>query len=174
MTCADLEILLCDYLDGTLASGERTALENHIARCRACAELARDAAGLVGFLEVVPRAEPPGELLTRILRQIPERRPWWSRLFDGWLEGLLQPRFVMGAAMTILSVAMLAELGQIGERDVSRADLNPARVWQRLDDGTYRMWDRTVKYYDDMPLLTDLRSQWSEWSEQNQDGTAGQ
>ena len=37
MTCAELEILLCDYVDGTLRAEERTALENHLAGCSACA-----------------------------------------------------------------------------------------------------------------------------------------
>ena len=42
MTCAELEILLCDYVDGTLRGAEKTALETHLAGCSACAELAKD------------------------------------------------------------------------------------------------------------------------------------
>ncbi len=34
MTCAELEILLCDYVDGTLRAEERTALEDHLSGCR--------------------------------------------------------------------------------------------------------------------------------------------
>ena len=30
MTCAEFEILLCDYVDGTLHAQERTALESHL------------------------------------------------------------------------------------------------------------------------------------------------
>ncbi len=32
MTCAELEILLCDYVDGTLRAEERSALEGHLAQ----------------------------------------------------------------------------------------------------------------------------------------------
>ena len=31
MTCAELEILLCDYVDGTLRGAEKSALESHLA-----------------------------------------------------------------------------------------------------------------------------------------------
>ena len=173
MTCAELEILLCDYADGTLAAAERIALERHMVGCQGCAELARDVAEITGFLGAVPRVEAPPVLVTRIQHQIPVRRPWWQRMWAGWVDSLLQPRFAMGIAMTILSVSMLARLAGFNASDVSRADLNPVKVWQALDDRTYRIWDRTVKYYDDMPLMSDLRSQWDDWSEQSQNDQGG-
>ena len=172
MTCADLEILLCDYLDGTLPAGQKTALEGHLARCNSCAQFARDVAGVTAFIETVPAAEPPRELVTRILDSIPTRRrryaqrePWWQRLWDGFV---LQPRFAMGMAMTILSISMFASLGRFQTKQLSAAALDPARVWQSLDDSTYRVWDRTVKYYDNMPLVMDLQSKWQDWNEQEQ------
>ena len=59
MTCAELEILLCDYVDGTLRAEERTALESHLAGCSACHELAQDVMGVTAFMERVAPAEPP-------------------------------------------------------------------------------------------------------------------
>ena len=70
MTCAELEILLCDYMDGTLHGEEKSALESHLAGCSACTELAKDVSGATAFLERVATVEPPAELLTRILRMI--------------------------------------------------------------------------------------------------------
>lgn len=168
MTCAELEILLCDYMDGILAPVERTALEDHISRCGSCAQLTKDVAGITAFVETIPAAQPPAELLTSILRQIPERRSWWSRWHDGWMEFVLRPRLAMGMAMTILSFAMLARLGNMGPGELARADLDPLKMWQALDDRTYRVWDRTVQYYDNMPLVMDLQSRWDEWSGQEQ------
>src|SRR5579883_3685892 len=93
MTCAELEILLCDYLDGTLPHRQGIALEEHIAACAACAELVADAESATAFLEKVPPADPPAELLTRIVHQAPrgpqksqepERQPWWRKLLGGW------------------------------------------------------------------------------------------
>jgi len=173
MTCAELEILLCDYVDGTLASDQRIVLEQHVAGCEACAQLARDVAGITEFLETVPAVEPPRELVARILGQIPAERTWWQRLWSGTVEGVLQPRFVMGMAMTILSVSMLAKLAGFDTKELSHAELDPAKVWQTLDDRGYRIWDRTVKYCDNMPLVSDLQSQWNEWSAESQAEEAG-
>ena len=47
MTCAHLEIALCDYLDGTLSSAEKAEVERHLSGCAACAEMARDAGGIL-------------------------------------------------------------------------------------------------------------------------------
>ena len=74
MTCAELDILLCDYVDGTLRDAEKTALESHLAGCNACAELAKDVLSVTAFIETVHPAEPPAELLTRILHQRPAGR----------------------------------------------------------------------------------------------------
>jgi anti-sigma factor RsiW len=38
ITCADLEDLVADYLDGSLSSHQRAALEDHLDECRACRE----------------------------------------------------------------------------------------------------------------------------------------
>ena len=94
MTCAELEILLCDYVDGTLRAEEKTALEGHLSGCPACKQLAEDITGVTAFFERVPQPEPPAELLTRILHHAPmgpgaiaERLPsdpspsWAKRIF---------------------------------------------------------------------------------------------
>ena len=33
MNCADIEILLCDYVDGTLHGEQKSAVEAHLAGC---------------------------------------------------------------------------------------------------------------------------------------------
>ena len=61
MNCADVEILLADYVDGTLRPEEKSALEAHLTGCAACAELARDSAQAVEFMAraaVVPSGVP--------------------------------------------------------------------------------------------------------------------
>ncbi len=175
MTCAELEILLCDYVDGTLRGEEKSALESHLAGCSACAELAKDVMGATAFLERVAVAEPPAELLTRILHQIPQGRQrttdrpaWWRRLFGGWLENVLQPRYAMGMAMTILSFSMLARFTGIEPRQLNPQDLDPVKIWQSIDDRTHRIWDRAVKYYDNLRLVIEVQSQLKEWTEQAQ------
>src|SRR5258708_3614085 len=133
MTCAELEILLCGYVDGTLRGAEKTALESHLAECSACAELAKDVAGVTAFIDTVATAEPPAELLTRILHVIPngrqktERPSWWRKLFGGWVNTVLSPRYAMGMAMTVLSFSMIAKRvsGQRRERFIARNTCRP-------------------------------------------------
>ncbi len=175
MTCAELEILLCDYVDGTLRAEEKSALENHLAGCSACTELAKDVRDATAFMERVSVAEPPTELLTRILHQAPhgrqraqERPPWWRRLFGGWLESVLQPRYAMGMAMTILSFSMLARFTGIEPRQLTPQDLDPVKIWQSIDDRSHRIWDRAVKYYDNLRLVIEIQSRLKEFSDQEQ------
>ncbi len=49
-------------------------MERHLAECPACAELARDSAAAVAFMERAAEVEPPPELMTRILFDAPWRK----------------------------------------------------------------------------------------------------
>jgi hypothetical protein len=189
MTCAELEILLCDYVDGTLHAAGRTALESHLSGCPACKQLAEDVTGVTAFFERVPQAEPPAELLTRILHHSPmgpgavaERHPsdpapsWAKRLFGGLFQSWLQPRYVMGMAMTILSFSMLARFAHIEPRQLRPSDLDPVRVWQGIDDHSHRVYDRAMKYYDNLRLVIEIQSRLKEWTDQDpsQNGATAQ
>ena len=180
MTCAELEILLCDYLDGSLRASERAALEHHLEGCGACAELAQDASAAAAFLDGLPQVDPPAELMTRILHQVQATRPaeaaspsWWRKLAGGWMEGVLQPRYAMGMAMTVLSLAMLAKFAPVNMRQLTPADLDPVKIWTTVDDRAHRVWDRTVKYYDNLRLVIEIQSRLQEWSDQEQPAAAG-
>jgi anti-sigma factor RsiW len=173
MTCAEFEVQYCDYLDGLLREPEKSALEEHLRTCAACAELAQDIRGAVAFMERVPEAEPPAELLTRILHEIPsvkarpDRRSWFRRVFGGVSDTVLQPRFAMGMAMTVLSFSMLARFTEL--RQLRPSDLDPVKVWAAIDDRAHRTWDRAVKYYDNMRLVIEVQSRLKELSEQDQE-----
>src|SRR5436305_2715064 len=113
--CAQFEVLLADYMDGTLSESERTRVEEHGASCEHCRELLADVSGAVAFLKSAEDVVPPPELITRIAYHAPagrirrpfERQGFFSRMISQWLQPVLQPRLVMGMAMTILSIAML-------------------------------------------------------------------
>jgi hypothetical protein len=179
MTCAELEILLCDYVDGTLRAEERAALETHLSGCAACTQLAADVQGVTAFIERVAEADPPAELMTRILHYAPTGRrasaeeraslspSWAKRLFGGFVHSVLQPRYVMGMAMTILSFSMLARFAHIEPRQLRPADLDPVKVWQGIDDRSHRVWDRSMKYYDNLKLVIEIQSRLKEWTDQD-------
>jgi hypothetical protein len=180
MNCADVEIVLCDYLDGTLASERRTELQSHLAGCALCAEFAKDAGAGLAVLEHVPDAIPPQELLTRIMAQAPAGglrqsvaswrdvggfRKWLHRM----LEPVLQPRYGFGAMMTILSLSMMTQCSGVQVRDLKAEDLNPERVWVNLETKVERIYDRSIKTYESMRLVYEVRQELRQWREQQQE-----
>lgn len=177
MNCADLEIVLCDYLDGTLAPARRAAFESHLGSCTNCAVLAEDAAAGLAFLEHVPDVHPPQELITRIMHQAPVgRSAHGTRGIRAFLHGLLapirQPRYVMGAMCTILSLAMMTRCAGVPVRNLKPEDLNPEHVWITLEARVERIYDRTMKTYESMRLVYEVRSELRQWREQQQEQDA--
>ena len=175
MTCAELEILLCDYVDGTLRGEERAALESHIAECSSCSEMAKDVMGAVAFMDRAAVVEPPAELLTRIVHNAPSGRQIrsegpsrWRKWFGGFFESVLQPRYAMGMAMTILSFSMIARFAGIEPRQLRPSDLDPAKIWANVDDRAHRVYDRAMKYYENLRLVIEIQSRLKEWSDQEQ------
>jgi hypothetical protein len=173
MNCADVEILICDYVDGTLTAERKSAVERHLAQCPACAELARDSAAAVEFMERASGVEPPPELITRILFEAPwskdRAKPAGARSWMAAILGpILQPRFAMGMAMTVLSLALLARF-VAPVRQLRMSDLEPAEVWAGVEDRAYRAWGRTVKFYDNLKFVYQIQTTLREWQQQGED-----
>ncbi len=173
MTCADLETLICDYVDGTLRGAQKSAVEEHLKQCAACAELVRDSAAAVAFMERAADVEVPPELVTRILfevssghRHVPARAAGIRRFFGKWVEPILSPRWAMGMAMTVLSFAMMGRFAGIEVRQLKPADLDPVKVWVAVDDRVHRTWERVVKYYESMRLVFEIQTRLKEWGDQ--------
>jgi anti-sigma factor RsiW len=173
VNCADVEILLAEYVDGILHGEPKSALETHLKGCPACAMLAEDAAGAVAFLERVADVEAPPELVNKILFEISNgasrtvvKPSLARRLFGGllgkWLEPVLQPRFAMGMAMTVLSFGMMFQFTNV--RQLTTADLDPFRVFGAAEDRVTRLWDRGVKYYQSLRLVYEIQTRLQEWS----------
>lgn len=170
MNCAEAEILLCDYVDQTLDAAGKSALREHLDDCTECSELLEDSAGAVSFLGRVAVVEPPPELMTRILHEIPSvRQAWWKRIFGGWFESILQPRYAMGMAMTVLSFSMIARFAGIQPRQLRPADLDPVKIVTYVDDRAHRTWDRAVKYYENLRWVLEIQSRLKEWTDQEQE-----
>ena len=171
MNCAEVEILLADYVDGTLRPEEKSALEAHLSGCAACSELARDSAGAVAFMERAAVVEAPPELVTRILFEVTAgpshavvKPSLVRRLFGRWLEPVLQPRFAMGMAMTVLSFAMIGRFTHV--RQLTPADLDPVKVWTAAEDRVVRWYNRGVKYYDSLKVVYEIQTRLKEWADE--------
>jgi hypothetical protein len=181
MNCTEFESILADYIDGTLGEAQRAAVDEHAAGCSNCREFMADAAGVVAILKSAPEVDAPPELITRIAFQAPrgrmrhpaDRRTFFSKLAARWLQPILQPRLVMGMAMTLLSFSMLERCTGVHVEHIQAADLNPARVWDGVEDKVVRARDRIVKSYENLRVvyeietrLRDLQDQQAAESEQ--------
>jgi Putative zinc-finger len=172
MSCAEIEILICDYVDGTLPAERKAEVDRHLAECPACAELTRDSAAALAFIETAAEVAPPPELITRILfdapwrRNKPVARGLRSKL-AGWMSPVLQPKFVMGAAMTILSFSILSQLAPV--RQLRASDLEPKAVLLGLENRVMDAWDRTVKFYDNLKFVYQIQTTLREWQQQDQE-----
>jgi hypothetical protein len=140
---------------------------------------------VTAFIGRAAEVTPPAELMTRILHYAPSGRraraeervssspSWAKRLFGGFVQNVLQPRYVMGMAMTILSFSMLARFAHIEPRQLRPSDLDPVKVWQGIDDRSHRVWDRTMKYYDNLKLVIEIQSRLKEWTDQDPGAASG-
>jgi anti-sigma factor RsiW len=176
MNCAELEELICDYVDGTLTAARKADVERHLEACPACAEMARDSAAAVAFMERAADVEPPPELITRILFDAPWTRKTplkgrgpFSRL-SKLIAPVLQPRFAMGMAMTILSFSILSRF--VPMQQLKAADLRPSEVWASLDDRAHRAYARTVKYYENLKVVYQIQTLLRDWQQQAEDPKA--
>ncbi|MBC8165798.1 MAG: zf-HC2 domain-containing protein [Bryobacteraceae bacterium] len=175
MTCAEFEVLLCDYVDGSLDAERLEGFGEHRESCVSCAQFAEDVTGAVQFLKRVEAPEPPAALLTKIAFEIPSGgvRKGWRASVLGWLQPVLQPRFAMGMAMTILSFSMLGRFAGPEIRQLRASDLQPAAIWSTVDNRVHRTWERAVKYYDNLRLVYEVQTRLQEWTRQEEEDRKG-
>jgi len=170
MNCAELDILLAEYVDGALDAAARAAVESHLAGCPACAELARDSAAAVAFIGRAADVEPPAELVNRILFAAPWRQSQKSRARN-WLAGvlspILQPRYVMSFAMTIVSFSLLRSVIPI--RSIRPDDLRPSKVLAAVEMRAEYAWGRIEKFYDNLKVVYQIQTTLRDWQQREQE-----
>jgi Putative zinc-finger len=182
MDCAEFEILLADYFDGILAPEERVNVEQHAAACAGCRQFMNDAAMGFNFARRAEEIAPPQELITRIAFLAPvgrTRHPldpqgFFSRIGSKWLRPVLQPKFAMGMAMTIVSFAMLERCTGVRVQHIQAADLSPVRILDSMEDKALRLKDRAVKNYENIRLVYEVETRLRDFESQQdaQDGKA--
>jgi hypothetical protein len=175
MNCTEFEVLLADFMDGELSAPgrerEREEFVRHLQTCETCAAMEKDVRSAMSFMELAADAEPPRELVGKILHAT--NSGWEFKLkgqgIRGWINRLLapvlKPRFVMGAMLTIMSLTMLTRCAG-SKNTMTAADLDPVRLWMSLDTRGHRVWERAVKGYESMRLVYEIRNQISDWNQQ--------
>jgi hypothetical protein len=113
-------------------------------------------------------------LITRILHDSPwskagvvrqGTRSWLRKV----LRPLVQPKFAMGMAMTILSFSLLKPFVAPGLRQLKPEDLKPTAVWAAVDDQAHRTWARTVKYYENLKVVYQIQTMLRQWQQQDEE-----
>jgi hypothetical protein len=167
--CEAFESALCDYLDGTATPELRAEMALHLSQCAPCAAYERDIREAMGLLSEAEPVEAPAVMVNKILFQIPAQttgfRGWLGRIF----EPIIQPRVVMGAMMTVMSLAMMTRCAGVPSRSLTSADLNPTKIWGSFDDKLHRTWDRTVKTYESLRVVYEVRARVHEWRQQQEE-----
>jgi len=175
MTRTELEAKIADYLDGTLDDAEMAAFEQYLPLYPDLAELVYDAGEAMGVLRQVEAPEPPPAFYARLDATLTDARRSTRRetrnmgMFTSlaaFFAPMLQPRFVMGMAMTILSISMVGQLTGTRIDQVSARDLKPAAIWSAMGYRAERIWDRATKYYESLRMVYEVRSRVTEWKDQ--------
>jgi hypothetical protein len=142
-------------------------VESHAASCSHCRAFMADVTGAVAILQQAEQITPPHELITRLAYAAPigrvrspfEEPGFFRRMMNRWLKPVLQPRLVMGMAMTILSFAMLERCTGVRVQHIQAADLNPVRILGGAEDKVIRLKDRAVKYYENLRWVYEIETQ---------------
>ncbi|MDA0206906.1 MAG: hypothetical protein O2795_16350 [Acidobacteria bacterium] len=158
MRCREFELLLCDYLDEQVDPQSRREMDAHRVDCASCEEALADAEFGLSLLRQASPVEPPAELIGEIIhstvgvgsgRLAPagggDSLPGWLQPF---VQPFLQPRFVMGMAMTAMSFSLLTFYGERAV-EIYRADRGEGITALRsLAGPATDFWDQSVTVYD--------------------------
>ena len=90
---------------------------------------------------------------------------------DWILSPILQPRYAMSMAMTIVSFAMLARF-MVPVRNIRPDDLRPAAIWTGVEDRAYRVWGRALKFYDNLKVVYEIQTTLAQWQQRTEDQAA--
>lgn len=121
MRCEEVDLLLDDYLDGTLAEGDAAAVAAHLERCEACRTIAADLRSILHDAGALSGIEPARDLWPEIERVVGSRK--WLGL--GSVTRFRQaPRgraLLAAAAMLVVGAGAVLVGMAIGRRSVPAA-----------------------------------------------------
>jgi anti-sigma factor RsiW len=100
MSCPDMEVRLNEYVDGTLATHERAAVEAHLAGCAGCRAAVAELRQLVADARGLPRSiEPQRDLWGGVTARLGDR----GRASGWWRERTFWAGALVAAATLVLA-----------------------------------------------------------------------
>jgi hypothetical protein len=179
--CNQVETLLCDYLDGLLSAAEVTVLEAHVTGCTACASMVADMRLAMRYAQEAGAVDVPVELISRILEQttgqapagVPEWRHrltgWWDRNVSPVMRSVLEPRFALGMAMTVISCSMVMSAAGFDVRRLEWADLQPDNLRTNVTRRVALAGANVTKYYENLRVVYEIQTQLQIWRDDSTD-----
>ncbi len=180
MKCREFEAQLCDYIDDSLAFDERRSADEHLLECVECANLHSEAEFAGRVLREAPAVEAPVELVADIIHSTigyagrapvsatvaaPPEDGVLARLLRPIFSPILQPRFVMSMAMTMLSFSMLTFHAQNLWQRWQSGEFSNSETVQSVELQIDEAWDNTVEFYDAAVMLYELQTGFGEPSD---------
>ncbi len=184
--CNQVEPLLCDYLDGLLSVTEEAELELHVNGCTNCATLIADMRLAMRYAQEAGAVDVPVELISRILDQTtgqaPAGVPAWRHRFMGWwdhavspvVRSVLEPRFALGMAMTVMSVSMVLSAAGFDVRSLELSDLQPGNLKTNVTRRVALAGANVTKYYENLRVVYEIQTQLQMWQNDSSDTAAPQ
>lgn len=187
-TCAQLEAVLSEYREGTLAAPVAALARQHLGGCAACAELLDSVAAAQAQLAALPALDPPARLLAGIMAEtLPHHsilgRPAPARAARGSLHGwprvwaaVSSPRFALGVAMSVFGIALLLNAAQINLSQLFRGggvELTPSSFTSAVTRQVNRTWARGVAYYHDLRVVYEIEAAIHQMRSQPQPAAGG-
>ena len=153
MNCTQLESRWMEYLDGTLGSREREALETHARSCSLCAERMEGFSEVSSALDAWTGIEPSAAFNSRLQQRLDAettRASWWSVLIPRLAPLPLGNPILAGVLLFVVSLAAWVIRSSPSQTQIAASQPQPsyvATVAAGVDD---------LDLYQDMPVLEDL------------------
>lgn len=148
MNCSRFETLLSDFMAARLQPPVMAAAQEHLGRCPQCRELMEEVARLKEQLQDFPVAQPPAELVDRILMRTtgrPEPRSFWRGMILPTLQPFLTQRYAFATVMLFIFLSLMVNV--LGPP--AGAVLSPSRLVESADRFTSeitRKWAQAVDF----------------------------
>ncbi len=172
MPCADFEALLAEALDGALTGPKLESFQAHRRTCPLCGPLFADAEAGRTWLQALPEAEPPRNLvhnilaatsgITRAEQSAAPAQPGLADRLRGWLQPIFtpvwgavrSPRFAMSFGMAFFSISIALNVAGIKISDLRYADLRPSALQKEY----YAATTRITRYYENIRFVYEIES----------------
>jgi predicted anti-sigma-YlaC factor YlaD len=156
MNCADCEINLSDYCEGTLDAGRAADMDRHFSSCATCRELAATVREVMQWRADFPVHVPPPWLAGRIVASTPMlvRESWRDTANSAW-NWLSSPRIAMTVFASVLVLGWTASLVGLPTQP-STLVRNPSEAYYSAESLVYEMYDEAVRSWYRSRIATEV------------------